>query len=332
MTINRRAILLASLGGAATAGLPVRRPHADAQSPVRAGVLRFGTVSWELDVIHRHGFDTEAGVTVEAVPFAGSQATQVALQAGRVDTTVQDWLWVSRQRSTGADWTLVPFSTAVGAVVAPPASPVREIADLRGRRLGIAGSPLDKSWLILRAYAEKQLKLDLDRVVEKSFGAPPLLAEELAQGRLDAALTFWPFAAKAEAAGMRRVLAMEDAIQALGIPPGVPITGYVFSEKWADGHRATVQGFLAAAAKARELLAASDAEWETLRPLTGAANDAELRQLRDYYRRGIPRSWGPAEQQAAAQLYQILAEIGGPELVGPAKTLAAGTFWKADTT
>ena len=163
--------------------------------------------------------------------------------------------------------------------------------------------------------------------VEKSFAAAPLLAEELAHGRLDAALTFWPFAAKAEAAGMRRVLAVEDAIQALGIPPGVPITGYVFSEKWADRNREPVKAFFAAARKARDLLATSDAEWEALRPLTGAASDAELQQLRDYYRRGIPRQSGPAEQAAAGQLYAILAKVGGPALVGPAATLAPGTFW-----
>lgn len=331
MRTSRRAVLTAALAGAAGTYLAGRRAQGDAPRAIRVGVLRFGTVSWELDVIRRHRFDTEAGVAVEASPFAASQATQVALQAGRVDTTVQDWLWVTRQRSSGADWTLAPFSSAVGAVVAPPDSPVRDVPDLAGRRLGIAGSPLDKSWLILRAYAEKRFKLDLDRVAQKSFGVPPLLAEELAQRRLDAALTFWPFAAKAEAAGLRRVLAVEDAIQGLGVPAGLPMTGYVFSEKWADAHRSTVRGFLAAAGKARELLATSDAEWEALRPLTGAANDAELTHLRDYYRSGIPRHWGPAEQQAAAQLYGILADIGGPELVGSGKALAPGTFWQAET-
>ena len=329
--LNRRATLLAAVSGAFAATLAPGAPRAAGPPAIRIGMLRFGTVSWELDVIRRHGLDAAAGVAVEAVPFAGAQATQVALQAGSVDMTVQDWLWVSRQRASGADWTLVPFSTAVGAIVAPPGSPVHEVPDLRGRRLGVAGSPLDKSWLIVRAYAERRYQLDLDSAVDKSFAAPPLLAAELEHGRLDAALTFWPFAAKAEAAGMRRVLAVEDAIQGLGIPPGVPITGYVFSEKWAGRNRELVTAFFAAARQARELLATSDAEWETLRPLTGAASDAELEQLRDYYRRGIPRRWGPAEQQAAGELYAILAKIGGPALVGPATALAPGTFWQAET-
>jgi NitT/TauT family transport system substrate-binding protein len=330
MTIRRRSILMAALSSGIAAPL-AGRVSAAAPAAVRVGDLRFGTVSWELDTIHRHGFDTAAGVKVEAVPFAASQATQVALQAGRVDVTVQDFFWVSRQRSSGADWTMVPFSTAIGAVVAPPSSPVRQIRDLRGHRLGVAGSPLDKSWLILRAYAQKVLQLDLEGAVEKTFAAPPLLSEELQQGRIDAALTFWPFAAKAEAAGMRRVLAIEDAIQALGVAAGVPMTGYVFSEKWAGANHASIQGFLAATAAAHDLLARSDSEWETLRPLTGAANDAELRKLRDYYRHGIPRRQSQADQESAAKLYQILAAIGGSELVGSASSLAPGTFWQTQT-
>ena len=321
---------MAALSAGAAAPL-THGTAADAPAPVRVGALRFGTVSWELDTIRRHGFDIAAGVKLEAVPFAASQATQVALQAGRVDITVQDCFWVSRQRSTGADWTMVPFSSAIGAVVASPSSPVREIRDIKGHRLGVAGSPLDKSWLILRAYAQKVLQLDIDHAVDKTFAPPPLLAEELAQGRIDAALTFWPFAAKAEAAGMRRLLAIEDAIEALGVPAGVSLTGYVFSEKWADANRALVRGFLAATTAAHDLLAHSESEWETLRPLTGASSDAELRELRNYYRSGIPRQQGPADQEAAAKLYQIVAAIGGSELVGSASNFAPGTFWQAPT-
>lgn len=327
MSLRRRAVLLATLSGAAAAALPLRRPRAEPPA-VQVGVLRFGTVSWELDVVRRHRFDRQAGIAIVPVEFAGSQATQVALQAGRVDMTVQDWLWVSRQRASGADWTMVPFSNAIGAVMAPKDSPVHGIADLPHRRLGIAGSPIDKSWLILRAYAKKRHGLDLDRVVEKSFGAPPLVAAELERGRLDAELTFWPFAARAEAAGMHRVLDMSAAIRGLGVETEVPITGYVFAQKWAEANRRTVRAFVTATGKARQVLAHSDAEWEKIRPLTRAASDAELRLLRDYYRAGIPRHWGPTEWAGAAKLYGILAAIGGAELVGGGKTLAPGTFWQ----
>jgi NitT/TauT family transport system substrate-binding protein len=320
MRLSRRAILSTMLASSVIG-------RARAASPIRIGVLKFGTVSWELDVIRQHGFDSEAGIGIEPVPLATAQATQVALQAKDVDMIVVDWLWVTRQRSSGADWTFTPFSNSVGAIMAPADSPVKSLADLPGKRLGIAGSPIDKSWLILRAYAQRKFGIDLDTATEKSFAAPPLLDQELKAGRLDAALTYWPYAAKAEAAGMRRVLAVDDTIAALGIAASVPIVGYVFSDHWAAANRPTLDGFLAATARARTLLAQSDEEWRRLAPLTGAANAAELMQLTAWYRRGIPQRWGEPERQAADQLYALLAEIGGAALVGSDKSLSPGTFW-----
>jgi NitT/TauT family transport system substrate-binding protein len=325
MTLTRRAALQAALA----VPLAATTARADEPLPVRVGVLRFGTVAWELDVIRRHSFDAAHGIAVQPRDFAAAQATQVALLAGAVDVTAQDWLWVARQRAEGADFAYATFSTAIGALIAPPASPVRTVADLAGRRLGIAGSPLDKSWIILRAYAQATLGIDVDKAAQKSFGAPPLLAEQAAAGRLDAVLTFWPFVARAEAAGARRVLAMEDAVRALGIAGEVPVAGYVFSGKWAAASRASAEGLLAASAKARAILAQDDAEWEALAPLMGAADTAEREKLRDAYRAGIPRASEAEHAAAAAKLFAVLAGIGGAPLVGTATTLPPGTFWLA---
>lgn len=324
MHYKRRSLLLTPL----MAGLPVGAARA-ASPPIRVGTLRYGSVAWELDVMRVHGLDQAAGVTVEPVEFAAAQAAQVALQVGRVDMAVQDWLWVSRQRASGADWTLSPTSSALGAVMAPSASAIQSVGDLRGRRLGIAGSPLDKSWLLLRAYAQQAIGLDLDQAVTKSFGPPPLLAEQMTAGRLDAVLTYWPFAARAEAAGLRRVLAMEDAVEALGVPQnvsflGVPFVGWVFSDTFAARDAAAVQAFIEASARARSILVESDAEWDRIAPLTGSSGPDELARLRTWYRRGAPARWN---LEATAPLYDVLASIGGPALVGSAAHLAPGTFW-----
>ncbi len=321
MRIARRILLGAALSAAAS---PLRGAP---MPPIRVGVLRFGTVSWEIDVIRHHALDAVANIALEPTEFATAQSTQVALQSGEVDIVVIDWLWVARQRGAGADWTFVPFSNAVGALIAPANSPVRTVPDLVGRRLGIAGSPLDKSWLILRAYASQRDKIDVDSKTNKSFGPPPLLAEQMKAGRLDALLTYWPYAAKAEAAGARRILAVEDAVSALGIATGVPYIGYTFAQHWAEQNPVLINGFIAASRQARGILAASDAEWQRLKPLTSAADDSELERLRDWYRSGIPLRWGEPERRAGIQLFELLAKIGGADLIGPIGAVPPGTFW-----
>ena len=283
-------------------------------------------MSWQLDVIAKHELDGKEGIRVEPLELAATPAAQLALQAGRGDLIVSDWLWVARQRAEGGDLTFIPFSKAIGALIVPAASPLHDVAGLAGQRLGVAGSAIDKSWLVLRLYARSQLGLDLDRVVDKSFGAPPLLSQELIAGRLDAVLTYWPFAAKLEAGGMRRVLSVGDALAALGITRDLPLTGYVVSSRWAMENQAALDGFVAASRAADAILATSDTEWERIAPLTGAADTAELVKLRDAYRDGIPHRWGAAEREAASRLYKLLAEIGGTTLVASGSDLAKGTF------
>jgi len=321
--------LVAAAGAPPSARADEPQPAADAAATVRVATLKFGTVEWEIDVIRRHGLDRAHGIRVDPVDFAGAQAAQVALQGGRVDTAVLDWLWVSRQRAAGADWTFAPFSSAVGSVVVPAASPIRSVADLRGKRLGVAGSPLDKGWLILRLLTLRNDGFDLDAAAEKSFGAPPLLSEQLAGGRLDAVLTYWPYAARLEAQGMRGLVSIGDALRELGMPDDLPMIGYVFSEQWAAANRAAADGFLKASRDAKRILAASDEEWRTIMPLTGAKDEAELARLRDAFRAGIPKEQASAaaEQEAAGKLYALLASLGGEALVGPSPTLRPGTFY-----
>lgn len=294
---------------------------------VKVGVLKFGTVNWELDVVRTHGLDEAEGVSVEVRPLASKGATTIALQAGDVDVIVTDWIWVSRQRAEGQGYTFVPYSTALGALMVPADSSIRNLADLKGRRLGIAGGPLDKSWLLLRGLASEKFGFDADREVDKVFGAAPLLSEQILAGRLDAVLDFWHFAARLEAAGLRRVMGVADMARELGIRSKVPLIGYVFDETWAEAHRDDVLGFIRATRKARALLAGSSAEWSRLRPLMKAEDEATFRALRDGYRAGIPKRWGEAERADARRLFAILARLGGKKLVGKSTDLEEGTFW-----
>ncbi|MES0151015.1 ABC transporter substrate-binding protein [Mesorhizobium sp. M0012] len=323
MMISRRTTLRLAALGAILASKPVA---VFAAAKVRIGVLKFGTVSWELDTLKRHKLDEANRIDLEIVYFAGEDATNVALLAGAIDMIVTDWLWVSRQRSEGGDLTLAPYSTAVGAIMVKEESPIGTLADLKGKKIGVAGGPLDKSWLLVQALARREHGLDLPTACDVVFGAPPLISEKAMQGELDAVLNFWHFCARLEANGFRRLIGADDATKALGASGPVSALGYVFHDQWASDNPDAARGFLKASKQAKDLLARSDDEWLRLAPLM-RAEGKELEKLRDRYRQGIPRRPVAEEAVDAGKLYHVLAAIGGEKLVGRAPEMASGTFW-----
>jgi NitT/TauT family transport system substrate-binding protein len=319
--------LLHRMAGIAVALAVLWSLPATAAETVRVGVLKFGTVNWELSTIQRHGMDAQHGFSLDVLELAGDQATKVALQAGEVDMIVSDWLWVSRQRAEGKRYTFVPFSSALGSLMVPADSPIRSLADLKGRKIAVAGGPLDKSWLLLRGLAERRHGFDPASASDPVFGAPPLLTQKAEQGEVDAILNYWHYSARLEAKGFRRIIGANDAAMALGAEGPISAIGYVFDEDWAARNMAAVRGFVAASRDAKELLRSSDAEWEVLRAMTGAKDDATLVALRERFREGIPARPLSEEMADTAKVYGFLAELGGEKLVGASKTMVPGTFW-----
>ncbi len=288
-----------------------------AAEPIRVAVQKTGTFAWELAVIR-----------VRLVELASPEAGKIALRAGSADIIVSDWLWVSRERGLGAKLTFYPYSSALGAVMVPDSSPIRTLADLKGKKLAVAGGPIDKNWLLLQAWL-KQQGIDLKSESTIMYGAPPLLTAKTLGGEMDAALNYWNFCAVLEAKGFRRVAGIEDLLPNLGAKGRAAMIGYVFDEKWGNANQDVIARFIAITRKAKELLSTSDAEWERIAPLTGARDAATLRAYRDRYREGIPRRPIADEEADARVLYGVLAAIGGRELVGPAQELDPGTFYHA---
>lgn len=300
--------------------------HAQSDLPViRAAVLKIGTVNWELDTITRNGFDQAHGFTLEVQPFADNGATRVALEGGEADVAVADWIWVARQRAAGRDYVFIPYSKAVGGVVVPADSDAQSLADLAGGKIGIAGGPLDKSWLILRAYAQQEYGLDLKAQTEQVFGAPPLIFKSALSGETDGAINFWHFLAKMKAGGMRELISVEQASVALGLDPEVPLLGYVMKESFLEENPGMAQALYQASRDSKSLLATDDAAWEVLRPMMNANSDAQFESLRTDFRAGIPQP-GPINADGADKLLQLMATLGGADLVGDATTLPAGLF------
>ena len=294
---------------------------------IRLVAQRTGSLAWELDVIKTHGLDKKANLDIETLELASTEAGKIALKGGSADVIVSDWTWVARERALGDGLVYYPYLSTLGAVMAPAQSPIRDIADLKGKKLAVAGGPIDKSWLLLRALGLRS-GLDLKTQATIVFGAPPLLSEKALQGETDATLTFWNFCADLEAKGQKRAITMDDVLHRLGATGPVALLGYAFDGAWAARNRSALDRFLAASRQAKDILAASDTEWQRLAPRIGVNDAGALAVLRQRYSEGIPRRPIAEEEADAQALYLVLAEIGGSELVGPARELAAGTFYR----
>jgi NitT/TauT family transport system substrate-binding protein len=294
---------------------------------IRLVAQRTGSLAWELDVIKAHGLDKKANLDIETLELASTEAGKVALKGGSADIIVSDWTWVARERALGDSLVYYPYLSTLGAVMAPAQSPIRDVGDLKGRKLAVAGGPIDKSWLLLRALGLRS-GLDLKSQATVVYGAPPLLSEKALQGETDATLTFWNFCADLEAKGQKRAILMDDVLHRLGAKGPVALLGYVFDGAWAARNRSALDRFLEASRQAKDILAASDTEWRRLAPRIGVSDPHALAILRERYSEGIPRRPAADEEADARGLYHILADIGGADLVGPGLELDAGSFYR----
>jgi len=328
LKLARRGLLgaagLMAAGTAMAAGpSPVARPT------VRLGVLAFGTVRWVASVILSRGLDRAQGIALKTETLANNDSAKVALLGDSADIIGSDWLFVGAERARGLKLSFAPFSSASGAIVLGRHSAIRSFKDLTGKRLGIAGGPFDKSWMIVRAAAKQESGIDLARAAEIVYAAPPLLSAKLTEGGLDAALTYWNFAAALEVEGLHTLVSVSDCAKALGLPAHPPLVGYVFREAWAEQQKEAIRGFLAASAAAESLLVRSDKVWESIRPLMNAPNERLFVLLRERFRAGVEQGEPADEAQVAARLFAILHSEGGSAATGGLSSLPPGVFWHA---
>jgi len=296
------------------------------KTTIRVGVQASGTLEWELSALQDEAQEKSADFQLEIQHVANAEAGKIALQSGAVDMIISDWVWVSSLRATGADFTFYPYSNTSGALVVAENSPIHSIKDLKGKRLGIAGGELDKNWLLLQALAQKE-RLDLNVSVEKTFGAPPLINEQIKQNRVDAVLTYWHFAVRLEAQGYRQIIDGKGILKGLGITENVPSIGFVFKQSWAENHKLAINSFFKASKEAKKRLCTFDAAWQKVIPLTQTDDLSTQTRLRQGYCGGGIEQWGDKEQKAAARIYTMLRTLSNNQLTGKSENLQPGTFW-----
>ena len=297
------------------------------ENVLTVGLLKYGSVNWEIDIIQHNNLDKKNNLQIKRKFFSTKNAAAIALQGKAVDMIVTDWIWVSRQSGAGRNYIFYPHSMTVGGIMVKHDSEITNIKDLENKKLGIAGSSIDKSWLLFRAYSNKNLNKDPKIFLKPTYAAPPLLNEFVERNEIDAVLNYWHYNARLKSKGYREIISVKDILKNLGIKTQIPAIGWVFSEDFRKNNTDLITNFFSASKEAKKIMLSSDDEWERIFPLTQAKDRTMLIHLRDSYRNGIPLAFGNAEIEETKKIFKILAKYGGRDLVGKKKEISSKIFW-----
>ncbi|MEE7455406.1 ABC transporter substrate-binding protein [Methylorubrum populi] len=326
--LSRRAVL-ATAALSLAAALPTVRPARAAGETFRLGVLPFGTASWEAAIIKERRLDEANGFTLEPVKLAGNDAARIAFLGGQVDAIVGDLIFAARLGNEGRGVRFSPYSTMEGALMVPADSPIKDLKGLAGKRVGVAGGALDKNWILLQAQARETAGLELASAAQIAYGAPPLLAQKLETGELDASLLYWQFCARLEAKGFKRLISADDVMRAFGARGPVSLIGYLYDGRIVADRGEVVRGFARASAAAKDALANEPQLWESVRPLMAADDEATFTALKRDFLAGIPRRAIAAERADGERVYAALVRFGGEKLLGPGRSLPTDLYLDA---
>lgn len=300
------------------------------QNSLKIGVLAFGTVNWELDVLKHHNLDKKNGFDLEIINLASKNAQLVALQGKDVNIIVNDWIWVNSQKTNGKNFSFYPYSKATGTLVVNENSKINSLLDLRGKHLGIAGGVDDKTWLLIRAYGKKMFDVDLKDIVNPLYAQAPILYKKMEDNSLEASINFWHFNSKLESKNIKPLVEIEDIYKELGLNEDLSFVGWTFDEKFALENKELINAFLKASKQAKEILQNDENEWNRIKNIMNVKNDIEFEALKSGYKKGIITTFNQNNIDDFQKVFKILLQEGGKDLVGNSVFLDNSIFWQFD--
>jgi sulfonate transport system substrate-binding protein len=203
--------LAGALGLAAIASGLIAQQAAAEDKAVRIGYQKTGilTITKQQGTIEKRLAGD--GVTVSWVQFPSGPPLLEALNAGSIDFGYTGDAPPIFAQAAGADLVYIAASPADGvgeALIVKPDSPVRTVAELKGKRIGLTKGSSAHNFLIV-ALERAGVKYD---EITPVFLAPADAAAAFANGSIDAWAIWDPFLAIAEQREKARSLIAADAV------------------------------------------------------------------------------------------------------------------------
>ena len=190
---------------------------ATAQVKVRIGDLAQSLNEIGSRTMIDQGIDRKYGIAAEYKAYPTLDGLFTAIRGKEVDVGFAGWTAIAQFRSKGFPVTTIfPVGRGVTVdVIVPAASPIKSIADLKGKKVGSFAGAAGTATVLFRVITSKFNGFDPGKTGELQFAGPGLLPTLLDKGEIDAAVMFDPLAAKLEGSGKYRSIGnLADAYKA----------------------------------------------------------------------------------------------------------------------
>jgi NitT/TauT family transport system substrate-binding protein len=278
-----------------------------------------GTNAFAVYTMQKFKLDKKYGFQLQVIPAGNSQAAMTALQAGGADVAVADLMMLSSLRHAGAKLiAVVPMFKWGDHIIVPTDSPIQNLGDLKGKKVG-TDTRNDTTWFVIRAAAMKMYNLDIEKEASVQEGGVGLLRGLIEQGKLDATFIYNNITPAMTVTGKFRVLyQMRDLMAPLGLDGDVPFLFHAASETYAASHPANMRAYLAAYRESVQIMNVNDEVWMEAGRIQKMA-DAAIPPLRDEMRADLMSKFAPDTEASIRKMFDILLATAGPKVLGMSK-------------
>lgn len=299
--------------GALIAAASLSAP-AFAQEPVK---LRLGDPAQSLNAIAaqtmiKQGFDKKHGIAVQYVTYPTLDGLFTAIRGKDVDIGFGGWTAFAQFRSKGAPITMIfPVGRGISLdVVVPANSPIKSLADLKGKRIGSYAGAAGTATVLLRVITSKYFGYDPGKTNHLQYAGAALLPELLAKGDLDAVLLFDPIAVRAIASGKFKSIANLPTIYKEKVGEDFLWIGYATNDDVMAKNPEALKAFNKAWLEAVAYVKAHPEVFEPVAKQLGLDADG-TKLLRDRVVADYVTEWTPKEIAALKKFRDLANEVMG---------------------
>lgn len=295
----------------------VRAARGQEAPTLRFAVIGSGGQTEVPFAIQRAGLDKKYGINIEIIDFAAPGQQYNMFRSGAADIAGGNFIDLLRQRKGGnAIRAIHGFQAYSNMFVVRSNAPIRQFADLKGKKVGTFGTTF-LDWLIARAAGKRAYDVDLQTDATLAPGAPPLLNQFLARGEVDATLQFSSLTLAPVARGEQRPLIDLPALmQAAGFRSDLFYVVWMITEKWANANPAAVRRLPAMLNESYAVLKGDDTLWPTLAQRINITDPPIIAAYRDLDRRINNPPYGAELIQPTQGLLDAIIAIAGEQAVG----------------